>query len=110
MDSTPRLSDQSLFEALLGKGSGLARTVIDGSLHPDFDRVAEALRGQLAGYDGGAPRAEQSAMALETIRVLTSLAPALFLGLAIWLALRYPLSRAAHQRVLDRLERRKRSL
>jgi sugar (glycoside-pentoside-hexuronide) transporter len=61
----------------------------------------------LAGYAGGGiPRAEQSAIALETIRVLTSVAPALFLGLAIWLALGYPLSRAVHQSVLDRLERR----
>lgn len=64
----------------------------------------------LAGYvGGGIPRAEQSATALETIRALTCLAPALFLGIAIWLALRYPLSRAAHQRVLDQLERRNRS-
>jgi GPH family glycoside/pentoside/hexuronide:cation symporter len=60
----------------------------------------------VAGYAGGVSRLEQSVTTLETIRVLTSLAPALFLGLAIWLALGYPLSRAAHERILDRLERR----
>jgi Na+/melibiose symporter-like transporter len=64
---------------------------------------------ELAGYDGGAPRAEQSALALETIRVLTSLVPAFFLGLAIWVALGYPLGRVAHQKVLDQLHRRNRS-
>jgi sugar (glycoside-pentoside-hexuronide) transporter len=64
---------------------------------------------ELAGYDGGAPRAEQSALALETIRVLTSLVPAFFLGLAIWVALGYPLGRAAHQQVLDQLYQRNRS-
>jgi GPH family glycoside/pentoside/hexuronide:cation symporter len=64
----------------------------------------------LAGYEGGGiPRAAQSQVALETIRVLTSLVPALFLGLAIWVALGYPLSRAAHQKILDQLHRRKQS-
>jgi Na+/melibiose symporter-like transporter len=35
--------------------------------------------------------------------------PALFLALAIWVALSYPLSRAAHQNILDQLRRRNRS-
>jgi GPH family glycoside/pentoside/hexuronide:cation symporter len=56
-----------------------------------------------SGYLGGAPRAEQSELALQTIRVLTSLVPAFFLGLAILVAFRYPLGRAAHQRVLEQL-------
>jgi GPH family glycoside/pentoside/hexuronide:cation symporter len=59
----------------------------------------------LAGYQGGVPRAAQSDLALETIRVLISMVPALFLGLAIWVALYYPLGRAAHQKVLDQLRR-----
>jgi GPH family glycoside/pentoside/hexuronide:cation symporter len=64
----------------------------------------------LAGYvGGGVPRAEQSEVALQTIRVLTSLVPAALLGLAIWVALGYPLGRAAHQKVLDQLRRRERS-
>jgi len=64
----------------------------------------------LAGYvGGGVPRAAQSEVALETIRVLTSLVPAAFLGFAIWVALSYPLDRAAHQKVLDQLRRRDRS-
>jgi Na+/melibiose symporter-like transporter len=62
----------------------------------------------IAGYVGGAERAEQSDLALQTIRVLTSLVPAVFLALAIPVALRYPLSRDAHHRVLEQLGRRNR--
>jgi Na+/melibiose symporter-like transporter len=64
----------------------------------------------LSGYVAGdGPKAPQTPFVLETIRVLTSLAPALFLALAIWVALSYPLSRAAHQSILDQLRRRNRS-
>jgi GPH family glycoside/pentoside/hexuronide:cation symporter len=63
----------------------------------------------LAGYVGGEGSGEQSEIAVQTIRVLTSLAPALFLALAVVVALRYPLGRAAHQRVLDELRMRERS-
>jgi GPH family glycoside/pentoside/hexuronide:cation symporter len=62
----------------------------------------------LAGYVGGGPREVQSELALQTIRVFTSLVPAFFLALAIRVAMGYPLSRAAHQQVLDRLHRRNR--
>ncbi|MFQ5416670.1 MAG: MFS transporter [Myxococcota bacterium] len=55
---------------------------------------------------GGVPREAQSELALQTIRVLTTLAPAVFLALAIWVALGYPLSRAAHEQVLEQLKRR----
>jgi Na+/melibiose symporter-like transporter len=60
----------------------------------------------LAGYRGGAGPAEQGELAIETIRALTSLLPAAFLALAIAVSLRYPLSRAAHQQILDRLRLR----
>jgi GPH family glycoside/pentoside/hexuronide:cation symporter len=64
----------------------------------------------LSGYAAGdVPKAPQTPFVLETIRVLTSLVPALFLALAIWVALGYPLSRAAHQSILDQLRRRNRS-
>jgi GPH family glycoside/pentoside/hexuronide:cation symporter len=60
-----------------------------------------------AGYvGGGVPREAQSEFALQTIRVMTSLLPAIFLALAVWVALGYPLGRAAHERVLDQLEKR----
>jgi sugar (glycoside-pentoside-hexuronide) transporter len=64
----------------------------------------------LSGYvSGGASTAPQTPFVLETIRILTSVAPALFLALAIWVALSYPLSRAAHQSILDQLRQRNRS-
>jgi GPH family glycoside/pentoside/hexuronide:cation symporter len=64
----------------------------------------------LSGYAAGdVPKAPQTPFVLETIRVLTSVAPALFLALAIWVALSYPLSRTAHQSILDQLQRRNRS-
>ncbi len=57
----------------------------------------------LGGYVGGMPREEQSELAIQSIRALTSLAPALFLVLAIVASRDYPLTRAAHQEVLRRL-------
>jgi Na+/melibiose symporter-like transporter len=60
-----------------------------------------------AGYQsGGIPREAQSELALQTIRLLTTAAPAVFLGLAIWVALGYPLNRVAHKKILDRLRER----
>jgi Na+/melibiose symporter-like transporter len=64
---------------------------------------------EAAGYVGGAPRELQGEFALQTIRVLTSLVPAVFLALAIRVAMGYPLGRAAHQQVLDQLLLRDRS-
>jgi len=49
---------------------------------------------------------EQSPAAISGIRVLTSLAPAFFLALSIWVARGYPLTRAAHARILEQLEAR----
>jgi sugar (glycoside-pentoside-hexuronide) transporter len=60
----------------------------------------------LAGYEGSLPREEQTQLALASIGVLTSFAPALFLALAIWVAKDYPLSRAAHQQIVAQLRRR----
>jgi len=59
-----------------------------------------------SGYIGGAPRAEQSELTLQTIRVLTSLVPAFFLALAIAVAFGYPLGREAHKRVIAQLLQR----
>jgi GPH family glycoside/pentoside/hexuronide:cation symporter len=64
----------------------------------------------LSGYaSGGLASDPQTPFVLETIRILTSVAPAVLLALAIWVALSYPLSRAAHQSILDQLRRRNRS-
>lgn len=59
----------------------------------------------LAGFVQGS---EQTELARQAIRCLTSLAPAVFLGLAIWLARGYPLTRAAHARILSQLAERDR--
>lgn len=67
---------------------------------------AVALAGlalDLAGYLPGQP---QGSAALATIRGLTALGPALFLALAAWIALGYPLTRAAHADILRRIARR----
>ena len=57
----------------------------------------------LAGFEQGA---EQTQLARQTIRCLTSLGPAFFLGLAIWLASSYPLTRAAHARIRTQIHHR----
>ncbi len=46
---------------------------------------------------------EQTETVRHTIRFLSAAGPAVFLGLAIWVALDYPLTRAAHQRIRDAL-------
>jgi sugar (glycoside-pentoside-hexuronide) transporter len=61
---------------------------------------------QLVGFERHAPRAEQTEMALMTIRVLTSLAPMAFLLLAVFVTTRYPLTRKAHSKILDQLRDR----
>ena len=61
---------------------------------------------ELSGYVGGAPREQQSETALLGIRVLTAVVPALLLALAIWVAVGYPLGRAAHQKILDQIRER----
>jgi sugar (glycoside-pentoside-hexuronide) transporter len=58
---------------------------------------------QLAGFDRNAPRAEQTEMAMMTIRVLTSLAPMFFLLLAAFTATRYPLTRKVHSEIHKQL-------
>jgi Na+/melibiose symporter-like transporter len=49
---------------------------------------------------------QQNPAAIGGIRILTSLVPAFFLALSIWIARGYPLTRAAHARILERLEAR----
>ena len=61
---------------------------------------------ELSGYVGGAPREQQSEAALLGIRLLTAVVPALLLALAIWVAVGYPLGRAAHQKILDQIRER----
>jgi sugar (glycoside-pentoside-hexuronide) transporter len=58
------------------------------------------------GFDGTLAREQQAPLALEAIRVSTSLVPAGFLLLAIWTARGYPLDRAAHERILQAIARR----
>jgi len=63
----------------------------------------------MAGYVGGLPRANQQEVALQTIRVLASVVPAVFLALSILVARHYPLSRSVHDDILGELKRRGRS-
>ena len=60
----------------------------------------------LAGFVQGA---EQNEVARQTIRAITSFAPAFFLALAVWLAVGYPQTRSAHSRIRDELDRRARA-
>jgi Na+/melibiose symporter-like transporter len=61
----------------------------------------------LAGYTTGEGfSGAQGPTALLAIRGLSTLVPALFLGLAIWVALHYPLSRAAHAQIHRQLRDR----
>lgn len=57
----------------------------------------------LAGFEKGA---QQSETVQQTIRYLTALAPATFLLASVLMARGYPLTRAEHGRVLERLARR----
>jgi GPH family glycoside/pentoside/hexuronide:cation symporter len=68
--------------------------------------AAVAFTLDLCGFTGGVPREQQPALALSAIRVLTSLAPALLLLLAVAVARGYPLDRVAHARILDAIASR----
>jgi sugar (glycoside-pentoside-hexuronide) transporter len=61
----------------------------------------------LCGYSGERGPAEQPALAVGAIRVLTSLGPALFLALAIATARGYDLTRARHAEILAQLAARR---
>ncbi len=50
----------------------------------------------------------QSETVLTTIRLLASVGPVLFLGLAVWISRGYPLTRDAHARVVAELAERDR--
>jgi sugar (glycoside-pentoside-hexuronide) transporter len=57
-----------------------------------------------AGYDGSAPK--QSESAVTAIRILMAVVPIFFLGLTVWIARTYPLSREVHHAILTELARR----
>jgi sugar (glycoside-pentoside-hexuronide) transporter len=57
----------------------------------------------VVGFEKGS---EQSEAARQTIRYLTALAPAFFLGCSVWIASSYTLTRAAHKRILEALAER----
>jgi Na+/melibiose symporter-like transporter len=57
----------------------------------------------LAGFEKGT---EQTETVRQMIRILTAVAPAFFLAVSIWFAWNYPLTRAAHERILEDLARR----
>lgn len=65
--------------------------------------IAVALALLLLGAVGFSKGEEQNAETLEMIRLLTSLGPALFLGLAVWLARDYPLTREVHGTIVAKL-------
>jgi len=57
----------------------------------------------LAGYQKGAVQSES---AREAIRWMTAFGPVFFLAIGIWLARSYPLTRAAHERIVAELAER----
>lgn len=57
----------------------------------------------VAGLEKGAVQSEGALMA---VRVVTSFGPALFLGLGIWFAWSYPLTRRRHREILSELAKR----
>ena len=61
----------------------------------------------LAGFRADVDRSQQTELALQTIRVLTSLVPMALLLLAIAVAVRYPLTREVHARIVEELRRRR---
>lgn len=61
----------------------------------------------LAGYRQGA---EQTEFVRQTIRVLTTAGPVLFLAASIWCAHNYPLTREQHEDIVRQLEERDRGL
>jgi sugar (glycoside-pentoside-hexuronide) transporter len=71
--------------------------------------VAVLLLGVVLGAMGLEPGVPQSEVTRQTIRVLTSVVPALFLAFGIGIARGYPLTRRAHARILLQLEARERA-
>jgi sugar (glycoside-pentoside-hexuronide) transporter len=64
-----------------------------------------ALALELAGFSGG--EEPPSPSAIHAIRLVTAIGPALFLGLAVAVSVRYPLGRAAHAEIVARLRERR---
>lgn len=62
---------------------------------------------EFTGFTGDVVRTEQSPLALQAIRVLTSLVPMALLLASIAIAARYPLSRAKHSQILESLRARR---
>jgi sugar (glycoside-pentoside-hexuronide) transporter len=62
---------------------------------------------ELSGFVGGLEPAEQTELALLSIRTMTSLVPTAILLLAIAAAIRYPLTREGHARTISALKRRR---
>ncbi len=67
--------------------------------------VAAAL--EVVGYDGTIAAEAQSQLTVQAIRSLTSFGPSLFLLLAVLVAMRYSLTRAAHEDISLQLVRRR---
>jgi len=65
---------------------------------------------ELSGFVGGLERAEQTELALLSIRTMTSLVPMAVLLLAIAAAIRYPLTREEHSRTIRALTLRRQEL
>jgi sugar (glycoside-pentoside-hexuronide) transporter len=70
--------------------------------------IAVALALGLLGLLGFEKGEQQNEQTLIAIRLLTSVVPAFFLLLSIWLARGYPLTRNVHAKIVDRLETRNR--
>jgi len=69
--------------------------------------LAMGLVLELSGFVGGLEPAEQTELALLSIRTMTSLVPTAILLLAIAAAIRYPLTREGHARIIEALRRRR---
>jgi len=69
--------------------------------------LAMGLVLELSGFVGGIARGEQTELALLSIRTMTSLVPMAVLLLAIAVAIRYPLTRKAHARIINALALRR---
>ena len=68
--------------------------------------IAVVLAMLLLGALGLSKGEDQNAATVTAIRVLTTLAPAIFLALAIWIARGYPLTREKHARIVERIAAR----
>jgi len=68
--------------------------------------IAVALAMLLLGALGLSKEEEPNAVTLTAIRLLSTLGPAIFLALAIWIARGYPLTREKHGRIMARIAER----